>query len=81
MELLEIGRQNRTTSATEANEVSSRSHAVLQVFFFLNSMNNCVYCNPIDTELVHIFDIGSIFTCFLVVPPIQCNIEPMINHE
>ena len=31
MTLLRIGNKNRTTEATDANETSSRSHAILQV--------------------------------------------------
>jgi len=31
MALLKVGNRNRSKEATEANEVSSRSHAVLQV--------------------------------------------------
>ena len=31
MTLLRIGNKNRTTEATDVNETSSRSHAVLQI--------------------------------------------------
>lgn len=37
MSLLRIGNKNRTTESTNANETSSRSHAILQVVVEFNS--------------------------------------------
>jgi kinesin family protein 18/19 len=46
MTLLRIGNKNRTTEATDANEQSSRSHAVLTVVIEFKNKNT-----GIETEL------------------------------
>ena len=40
LSILKKGNKNRTTEATDANETSSRSHAILQIFVSYKEKNN-----------------------------------------